>query len=197
MSMLGKLFDSSERFLGKVRPLVEKINTLEPDFDKLSDDELKSYTSDLRQSVTNGALLDSLIPEAFAIVREAAKRSLGQRPFDVQLLGGMALHAGKIAEMKTGEGKTLTATMPSYLNALSGQGVHIVTVNDYLAKRDKDWMGKIYNLLGQKVETLVENYQTAGIYQLQWEAADKPSGVYFYRLEANGFVQSRKMVLVK
>ncbi len=151
MSMLGKLFDSSERFLGRAKPIVANINALEPDFEKLSDDELRSYTVELKQTLVNGAPLDGLIPEAFAIVREGAKRALGQRPFDVQLLGGMALHAGKIAEMKTGEGKTLTATMPAYLNALSGQGVHVVTVNDYLAKRDKEWMGRIYSLLGLTV----------------------------------------------
>src|SRR5687768_7724980 len=131
---------ASDRRVKRYRPLVETINALEPDFEKLSDAELKGRTEAFRQAVAGGKTLDSLLPEAFATVREAAKRTLGQRHFDVQLIGGMVLHEGSIAEMKTGEGKTLVATLPVYLNALAGRGVHVVTVNDYLAKRDAAWM---------------------------------------------------------
>lgn len=145
------MFDSSERFLGRVRPYVAKINALEDEYKSLSDDQLRQATAELRQNYQNGQSLDAMLVPAFALVREGAKRAIGQRPFDVQLLGGMALHFGKIAEMKTGEGKTLTATMPAFLNALSGKGVHIVTTNDYLAKRDREWMGKIYEFLGLTV----------------------------------------------
>src|SRR5471030_2851749 len=130
---------------------VAKINALEPEFAKLSDAELRGKTTEFRDRLAKGEKVDDLLVEAFATVREAAKRTLGQRPFDVQLKGGMVLHSGKISEMKTGEGKTLVATMPVYLNALEGKGVHIVTVNDYLARRDSAWMGKIYNFLGMSV----------------------------------------------
>ena len=125
-----------------------KINALEPRFKAMTDDELKAMTHAFRERLAAGETLDDLLPEAFAVVREAAKRTLGQRHFDVQLVGGMVLHDGHIAEMKTGEGKTLVATLPTYLNALAGEGVHVVTVNDYLAQRDSEWMGQIYRFLG-------------------------------------------------
>ena len=130
---------------------VEKINNIEQEFENKSSDELKLYASKLKERNSNGEELDSLLVESFALVREAAKRTLGQRHFDVQLIGGMILHNGGIAEMKTGEGKTLVSTLPAFLNSLSGKGVHIVTVNDYLAKRDSEWMGKVFNFLGLSV----------------------------------------------
>jgi preprotein translocase subunit SecA len=142
----------------KVRPLwgnVAKINALEPRFVAMSDDELRGQTPAFRERLAKGETLDDLLPEAFAVVREASKRTLGQRHFDVQLVGGMVLHSGNIAEMKTGEGKTLVATLATYLNALAGDGVHVVTVNDYLAKRDSDWMGQIYRFLGMTVGVIV------------------------------------------
>src|ERR671925_1391002 len=135
------------------------ITSLEPDFEALSDDELAAKTGEFKQRLENGEELDELVFEAFAAVREAAKRSLGMRPFDVQLMGAVVLHEGDIAEMKTGEGKTLVATMPLYLNALEGRGVHLVTVNDYLAKRDAEWMGPIYHLLGLKVACVQHGMQ--------------------------------------
>ncbi len=138
----------NDRKIKALRPLVERINALEPEFQALSDDGIRSRTNDFRQRIANGESLDALLPEAFANAREAAVRALGLRPFDVQLLGGIFLHQGNIAEMKTGEGKTMVATLPAYLNALTGKGVHIVTVNDYLAKRDSEWMGQIYAQLG-------------------------------------------------
>src|SRR5471032_1823222 len=136
---------------------VAKINALEPEFAKLSDVELRGKTTEFRDRLAKGEKVDDLLVEAFATVREAAKRTLGQRPFDVQLKGGMVLHSGKISEMKTGEGKTLVATLPVYLNALEGKGVHVVTVNDYLAKRDAEWMGKIYTFLGLTVGVIVHD----------------------------------------
>ena len=146
-----KLFGSAnDKKVKQAKPVVEKINALEAEFKLLSDDEIKEKTANLRSRVTSGETLDSLLPEAFANVREAAKRSIGLRAFDTQLIGAIFLHQGNISEMKTGEGKTLVATFPAYLNALSGKGVHIVTVNDYLAKRDAEWMGKVYNALGMK-----------------------------------------------
>ena len=138
----------NDRKVKSVRPLVEKINALEPEFEKLSDEALKDKTEELSMRVQKGESLDSVLVEAFANCREAAKRALGLRAFDVQLMGGIFLHQGNIAEMRTGEGKTLVATFPAYLNALSGKGVHVVTVNDYLAKRDAEWMGKVYGALG-------------------------------------------------
>ena len=136
---------------------VAKINALEPEFAKLSDEALRGKTVEFRERLAKGETLDDLLLEAFATVREAAKRTLGQRHFDVQLKGGMVLHQGKIAEMKTGEGKTLVATLPVYLNALEGKGVHVVTVNDYLAKRDSEWMGRIYGFLGLTVGVIVHD----------------------------------------
>ena len=153
----------AQRFFGsvnerKLRPMfkrVEEINALEPRFQPMSDDQLRAMTPAFRERLVNGETLDDLLPEAFAVVREAAKRTLGQRHFDVQLVGGMVLHQGSIAEMKTGEGKTLVATLAVYLNALAGKGVHVVTVNDYLARRDADWMGQIYKFLGLSVGCIV------------------------------------------
>ena len=150
--LLGKLLgDSNERELSKLRPIVEQVNALEPEFERLSAEELRDKTTEFKERCRQGESLDDLLPEAFAAVREASKRTLGQRHFDVQLMGGMVLHEGKIAEMKTGEGKTLVATLPAYLNALAGHGVHVVTVNDYLARRDRAWMGQIYEFLGLTV----------------------------------------------
>ena len=150
--ILTQLFGSrNERMLKTHRRTVEKINALEPQFERLGDAELSAKTVEFRHRVEQGATLDELLPEAFAAVREASKRVLKMRHFDVQLIGGMALHEGKIAEMRTGEGKTLMATLPVYLNALSGKGVHLVTVNDYLVRRDAEWMGRIYNFMGMTV----------------------------------------------
>src|SRR5947207_15465322 len=151
-NILTKIFGSrNERLLKQYGQVVRQINALEPAISALTDDELRGKTGTLRERVANGEELDSVLPEAFAIVREAGKRTLQMRHFDMQLIGGMALHYGKIAEMRTGEGKTLVATLPAYLNALTGNGVHIVTVNDYLAQRDADWMGRIYRFLGMTV----------------------------------------------
>ena len=151
-SLLG---NTSESRLKKLRPYVAKINALEPEMQRLSDTELCAKTTEFKNRLANGETLDDLMVEAFAVVREASVRSVGMRHFDVQLLGGMVLHQGRIAEMKTGEGKTLVATLPAYLNALTGEGVHVVTVNDYLAKRDAQWMGKIYRFLGLTVGCIV------------------------------------------
>ncbi|UFS69631.1 preprotein translocase subunit SecA [Geomonas sp. RF6] len=145
----------NERELKRMWPVVERINSLEAEVSKLSDDALRGKTFEFKERYAKGETLDSMLPEAFAVCREAGKRVLGMRHFDVQLIGGMVLHAGKIAEMKTGEGKTLVATLPSYLNALSGKGVHVVTVNDYLAKRDSEWMGRIHKFLGLEVGVIV------------------------------------------
>jgi preprotein translocase subunit SecA len=150
--ILTSIFGSrNERLLKEYRRTVVKINALEPDFEPLSDDQLRAKTEEFKQRVAKGESLDDLLPEAFAVVREGSKRVFKMRHFDVQLLGGLSLHNGKIAEMRTGEGKTLTATLPVYLNALSGKGVHLVTVNDYLARRDAEWMGKLYTFLGLSV----------------------------------------------
>ncbi len=148
-STLAKVFGTKhDREIKRIRPLVAAINDLEPALQQLSDAELAAKTPDFKQRITNGAALDDILIEAFAVCREAARRVLNMRHFDVQLIGGVTLHRGRIAEMKTGEGKTLVATLPSYLNALAGKGVHIVTVNDYLAHRDSDWMGRIHRYLG-------------------------------------------------
>src|SRR4029077_4984193 len=154
----GKIFGTSnERKLKKYPSIVAQINALEPDVEKLSDEALRARTEAFKKRVQDGTPLEDLIPEAFATVREAAKRTLGQRHFDVQLIGGMVLHEARIAEMKTGEGKTLVATMPVYLNALSSRGVHVITVNDYLARRDAEWMGRIYRFLGLTVGCIQNN----------------------------------------
>ncbi|MBI1922302.1 MAG: preprotein translocase subunit SecA [Geobacter sp.] len=155
-SIIKKIVGSkNERELKRLWPVVEKINGLEPSIQKLTDDQLRNKTFEFKERLGRGESLDSILPEAFAVCREAGKRVLGMRHFDVQLIGGMVLHNGKISEMKTGEGKTLVATLPCYLNALTGRGVHVVTVNDYLAKRDSEWMGKIHNFLGLSVGVIV------------------------------------------
>ncbi len=162
MQYLKKIFGSqNDRELKKMLPLVEQAGRLEPELQKLSDADLRARTADFRQRIENGEPLDDLVPETFATVREAAKRVLGQRHFDVQLLGGIVLHRGRIAEMKTGEGKTLVATLPSYLNALPGRGVHVVTVNDYLASRDAEWMGEVHRFLGLSVGVIVPDLSEA------------------------------------
>ncbi|MGW8194192.1 MAG: preprotein translocase subunit SecA, partial [Desulforhopalus sp.] len=146
--LLTKVFGSSnDRYLKQLRPLVARINDLEGDVQVLDDAALSAKTSEFKQRLDNGEPLDDLLPEAFAVVRETGRRVLGERHYDVQLVGGIVLHQGKIAEMKTGEGKTLTSTLSVYLNGLTGKGVHVVTVNDYLAARDSEWMGRIYNFL--------------------------------------------------
>ncbi len=160
--VLSKIIGTkNEREIKKLKPIVQRINDLEPQIKKLSDEELARKTVEFKERLEKGESLDSLLPEAFAVVREAARRILGMRHFDVQIMGGIVLHQGKIAEMKTGEGKTLAATLPAYLNALTGKGVHIVTVNDYLAKRDAEWMGPIYRFLGLTVGYLQNNMDDA------------------------------------
>ncbi|MFA5777724.1 MAG: preprotein translocase subunit SecA [Parcubacteria group bacterium] len=158
MSIFKKIFGSNEREVGKLQPIVDAVNSFEPAISKLSDEELKSKTGDLRKRFESGETLDNLLPEAFAVVREAAKRIINERHFNVQIIGGIVLHQGKIAEMKTGEGKTLTSTLPMYLNALTGKGVHIVTVNDYLAKRDCNWMGSIFHFLGISTACIIHDH---------------------------------------
>ena len=156
MGLIQKIFGtSSEREVKKIRPLVDKIEALEPEIKALDDHALRAKTDEFKARLTQGETLDDLLPEAFAVCREAAFRVLGMRPYRVQLIGGIILHQGRIAEMKTGEGKTLVAILPAYLNALAGKGVHIVTVNDYLAKRDSEWMGKVYRFLGLKVGLII------------------------------------------
>ena len=156
---MGLFKTYSEKEVKRVKPIVEKINSLEPEVQKLSDDELRNKTVEFKDRLAKGETLDSILPEAFAVVREASKRVLGMRHFDVQLIGGIILHQGRIAEMKTGEGKTLVATLPVYLNALTGKGVHVVTVNDYLAKRDSEWMGKLYKFLGLTVGLVISGME--------------------------------------
>jgi preprotein translocase subunit SecA len=156
LNFAKQIFGSvNERKVRQFRAAVQRINALEPNFEALSDEALRNKTSEYRQKLARGAKLDDMLPEAFATVREAAKRTLGMRHFDTQLMGGMVLHSGKIAEMRTGEGKTLVATLPTYLNALEARGVHVITVNDYLAKRDCEWMGQVYKFLGLNVGTIV------------------------------------------
>ncbi len=164
----------NERELKKLKPIVQKINSFESEIQKLSDEELSRKTIEFKERLSQGAPLDEILPEAFAVVREASRRVLGLRHFDVQLMGGIVLHQGKIAEMKTGEGKTLVATLPAYLNALTGRGVHIVTVNDYLAKRDAEWMGPIYRFLGLSVGYIVSGMDDA-------ERKESLSGRYHLR----------------
>ncbi|MBI4209254.1 MAG: preprotein translocase subunit SecA, partial [Deltaproteobacteria bacterium] len=166
-ALAKKIFGSrNERYLKELQPVVAQIHSFEPSLSALTDDQLRSKTGELKSCLEKGETLEQLLPEAFAVVREAGKRAIGLRHFDAQLLGGMVLHQGKIAEMKTGEGKTLVATLPAYLNALTGKGVHIVTVNDYLARRDAEWMGKIYEALGLSVGVVVH-----GLTDVQRKAA--------------------------
>ncbi len=160
-NLVAKVFGTKhDREVKKLQPLVDRINSLESEIKALSDAELKAKTPEFKERLERGESLDELLPEAFAVTREAALRALGLRPFDVQLMGGIVLHQGKIAEMKTGEGKTLVATMPVYLNALTGRGVHVVTVNDYLATRDSEWMGQVYRFLGLDVGVIVHGLQS-------------------------------------
>src|SRR5215470_5744607 len=157
-AFLAKVFGTkNEREVKAMLPIVEQIGALEPEFQQLSDIDLAAKTIEFRERIAQGATLDDLLVEAFAVVREAGRRVLNMRHFDVQLIGGMVLHKGKIAEMKTGEGKTLVATLPCYLNALEGKGVHVVTVNDYLARRDSEWMGRLYKFLGLTVGIIVHD----------------------------------------
>ena len=158
---MGLFKTYSEKEVKRIRPIVDKINGLEEEISKLTDIELKAKTEEFKNRYANGESLDDLLPEAFAVVREASKRVLGMRHFDVQLIGGVVLHQGRIAEMKTGEGKTLVATLPVYLNALTGEGVHVITVNDYLAKRDSEWMGKVYRFLGLTVGLVISGMNPA------------------------------------
>lgn len=160
MSIFSKIFKPySEKEVKRVMPLVDKINGLEDEISNLNDNELKGKTDEFKKQLADGKTLDDILPEAFAVVREASKRTLGMRHFDVQLIGGIILHQGRIAEMKTGEGKTLVATLPVYLNALEGKGVHVITVNDYLAKRDSEWMGKLYKFLGLTVGLVISGME--------------------------------------
>src|SRR3954469_15013208 len=156
MGMFDRLLRAGEgRKVRAIQGLVPDINALEPELEKLSDDELRAHTTDFRTRLDNGEPVDDLLIDAFATVREAARRTIGQRHYDVQLMGGAALHFGWIAEMKTGEGKTLVSTLPVYLNGLTRKGMHVVTVNDYLAQRDAEWMGQIHNFLGITVGTVL------------------------------------------
>ncbi|MBU4130979.1 MAG: preprotein translocase subunit SecA [Proteobacteria bacterium] len=158
LKFITKIFGSSnERILKTLQPIIDKINTHEPQMQSLSDEQMASKTNEFKNRLAKGETLDDILPEAFALVREASVRTLGMRHFDVQLIGGIALHQGTIAEMKTGEGKTLMSTLPAYLNALAGKGVHIITVNDYLARRDADWMAKVYNFLGLSVGVVLHD----------------------------------------
>ena len=151
-TLLAKVIGTAnDRELKRIRPLVAEVNSKEPETQRLTDEQLRGKTVEFRERLAKGESIDDLLPEAFAVVRETGRRVLNMRHFDVQLIGGIVLHRGKIAEMKTGEGKTLVATLPAYLNALAGKGVHVVTVNDYLARRDSDWMGRIYEFLGMSV----------------------------------------------
>ena len=156
MGLISKLFGTySDRQIKKLKPLADKIEELGSKYSSMSDQEMRSQTEVFRQRLANGETLNDLLPDAFAAVREASTRVLGKRHYYCQLLGGIVIHQGRIAEMRTGEGKTLVATLPAYLNALSGNGVHVVTVNDYLAKRDSEWMGNIYRYLGMSVGLIV------------------------------------------
>ena len=158
---MGLFKTYSEKEVKRLMPTIKRINELEPEMEKLSDSELTAKTAYFKEQLANGKTLDEILPEAFAVVREASKRVLGMRHFDVQLIGGIILHQGRIAEMKTGEGKTLVATLPVYLNALTGEGVHVITVNDYLAKRDSEWMGNLYRFLGLSVGLVISGMKPA------------------------------------
>ena len=158
MGLFDKVFGTySERELKRIRPIADKVMALEDDMAALSGSELRAKTAEFKERIANGEELDNLLPEAFAVMREASWRVLGMKHFYVQVIGGIILHQGRIAEMKTGEGKTLVSTLPAYLNALTGKGVHIVTVNDYLAKRDSEWMGKVYKFLGISVGLIIHD----------------------------------------
>ena len=172
MGVLNKIFKGRQGSTVKaIEGIVAQVNVLEPAFEKLDLGELKTKTEGLKEKIVGGSSLQDLLPEAFALARESAKRTLGQRHFDVQIIGGTVLHEGKIAEMKTGEGKTLVATLPAYLNALEGKGVHVVTVNDYLAKRDAVWMGQIYDALGFSVGCIT--HESSYRYDATYQQAQK------------------------
>jgi len=171
-TLLGKVFGTkNEREMKRLWPIVEQVNSLETQMTGLSDEQHREKTGEFRKKLEAGASLDNILPEAFAVVREVSRRILRMRHFDVQILGGIILHEGKIAEMKTGEGKTLVATLPVYLNALEGKGVHVVTVNDYLAKRDTQWMGPIYNSLGLSVGAI--QHDSSFLYDPTYFSTDK------------------------
>ena len=170
MSFFEKLFGSfSDKELKRINPLKDKVLALEPEMAKLTDEELQAKTTEFKERLAKGETLDDLLPEAFAVCREADWRVLGMKPYPVQIIGGIVLHRACIAEMQTGEGKTLVATMPTYLNALTGEGVHVVTVNDYLARRDSEWMGKVYRFLGLTVGLVVHGVE-AGDRKKAYEA---------------------------
>ena len=172
MFSLKKLFgDENKKALKTIAPIVEQTNSFESAISALSDDALKGKTAEFKERILKGETLDDLLPEAYAVVREAAKRNLEQRHFDVQLIGGIIMHQGNIAEMRTGEGKTLVATLPVYLNALSGKGAHVITVNDYLSRRDAVWMGQIYNFLGLSVGII--NHESSFIYDPEHKELDQ------------------------
>lgn len=158
MGLMDKIFGThSQHELKRIYPIVDRIEALEPEMKALSDAELKDKTREFKERLKEGETLDDILPEAYAVVREGAYRSMGMRHYRVQLIGGIILHQGRIAEMRTGEGKTLVSTLPAYLNALEGKGVHIVTVNDYLAKRDAEWMGKVHEFLGLTVGVVLND----------------------------------------
>ena len=162
MGFIKKIFGTrSQREIKKIQPLVDKILSMESEYAALSEEALKGKTAEFKSRLAQGETLDDLLPEAFAAIREAAWRVLGMKPYPVQLIGGIILHQGRIAEMKTGEGKTLVAILPCYLNALTGRGVHVVTVNEYLAKRDSDWMGKVHRYMGLTVGLIVPGMDPA------------------------------------
>ena len=158
MGLMQKIFGThSDRELKLIRPIADKVVSLKPEMEKLSDEELRGKTKEFKSRLEKGETLDQIMPEAYAVVREAARRVLGMEHYPVQIIGGIVLHQGRIAEMKTGEGKTLVATLPAYLNALEGRGVHVVTVNDYLAKRDAEWMGQVHEFLGLTVGVVLNS----------------------------------------
>ena len=162
MGLMTKIFGThSQREIKKIRPLVYKILGMEEAYSKLSEEALKGKTAEFKERLQQGETLDDILPEAFAAIREAAWRVLGMKPYPVQLIGGIILHQGRIAEMKTGEGKTLVAILPCYLNALTGRGVHVVTVNEYLAKRDSEWMGKVHRYMGLTVGLVIPSMKPA------------------------------------
>ena len=162
MGVFDRILRAGEgKTLRKLEGIAKAVNAIEADFVNLTDEELRDLTVEFKERYSNGESLDDLMPEAFATVREASKRTLGQRHYDVQIMGGAALHLGNIAEMRTGEGKTLVSTLPAYLNAISGKGVHVVTVNDYLAERDSEWMGRVHRFLGLSVGTILNNMTPA------------------------------------
>src|SRR3989339_1239878 len=171
MNLLSKIFgDANDRYIKELMPIVRRINSLEKEYEQFSDSQMKEKTNEFKERLTVDETLDDILPEAFALVREASKRTLNQRHYDVQLMGGIILHRGAIAEMRTGEGKTLVATLPSYLNALTGNGVHLVTVNDYLARRDATWMGQIYNALDLTVGCI--NHDSSFVYDAEHKNRD-------------------------